>query len=306
MVIYGLIRENRKGSLLVDTQWEECLARVDSFVRRTFPQQNHQLPLSRALYEWQEQLRQRPRSIRLDAEGVYYRILNKLVREAVNMGVGAVELVNVNGQRYIGDGLEGPVRIDIYGVPGNDLAAFMDGPHIVVHNNAQDGVGNTMNEGKVTIYGDAGDVLGYGMRGGKLHIQGDVGYRVGIHMKSYRDQVPVIIAGGRAGDFYGEYMAGGVLILLGLGKKNEQSIVGDYLGTGMHGGVIYIRGQVPQHRLGKEVGSSPLEEKDRALLIGYLTEFCADFALNLDEVLAEEFLKLVPVSHRPYGKLYSY
>ena len=38
--------------------------------------------------------------------------------------------------------------------------------------NAQDGVGNTMNAGRVVIHGDAGDVLGYGMRGGRVVLVG--------------------------------------------------------------------------------------------------------------------------------------
>ena len=58
------------------------------------------------------------------------------------------------------------------------------------------------------------------MRGGRVHILKDVGYRVGIHMKSYNDNKPVLVAGGNAGDFFGEYMAGGVLILLGMFSDN--------------------------------------------------------------------------------------
>ena len=58
------------------------------------------------------------------------------------------------------------------------------------------------------------------MRSGKIFIKGDVGYRVGIHMKAYENLYPVIIIGGTAQDFLGEYMAGGLLIVLGLnGKK---------------------------------------------------------------------------------------
>src|SRR3990170_5361539 len=178
----------------------------------------------------------------IDAKGVYYRDLNEKVRQAISRGEKEILLKNVNGQYYIGDGLRGgDVRITIEGVPGNDLAAFMDGPTLIVKGNAQDNIANTMNGGKVVIHGHAGDVLGYGMRGGKLHILGDVGYRIGIHMKGYQDQTPVIISGGSAQDFYGEYMAGGILILLGLERRNSQPIIGDYVGTGMHGGVIYIR-----------------------------------------------------------------
>ncbi len=33
-------------------------------------------------------------------------------------------------------------------------------------------------------------------------------------------------------------------------------------------------------------------------------EYCEAFGENLDGVLSKRFTKLVPVSHRPYGKLY--
>jgi len=247
--------------------------------------------------------------VTIEAKGIYYRELNQRVREAAAAGAGRIELRGVNGQRYIGDGLRGNFTITVDGVPGNDLAAFMDGPTIIVHSNAQDCVCNTMNSGKVIIHGHAGDVLGYGMRGGKLHIAGDVGYRVGIHMKAYQNKVPVIIAGGSAGDFFGEYMAGGIMILLGMNTYRD-TIVGSYLGTGMHGGAIYIRGKVGStiqaHQLGAEVGVRDIEEKDRKLLLELLAEYCQDLDFNLEEVLSEDFQKLVPISHRPYGKLYAY
>ena len=173
--------------------------------------------------------------LEINAGGMYYRDLNQKIRDAVNSGEKDITVRNVNGQYYIGDGLRGKSTITVEGVPGNDLAAFMDGPTLVIKANAQDNISNTMNTGKVVIHGNAGDVLGYGMRGGKLHILGDVGYRVGIHMKGVKKQSPTIVVGGTAGDFFGEYMAGGVLILLGL-NNDGRPIVGDYLGTGMHGG----------------------------------------------------------------------
>jgi glutamate synthase domain-containing protein 3 len=39
-------------------------------------------------------------------------------------------------------------------------------------------------------------------------------------------------------------MAGGIMILLGIGCSDDKPITGDYLCTGMHGGVIYLRGEV--------------------------------------------------------------
>ena len=244
--------------------------------------------------------------MKIDAQGIYYRDLNVMIRAAVSSGVTAIELNNVNGQYYIGDGVNKPVTITINGVPGNDLAAFMNGATIIVNENAQDNIGNTMNAGKVVVHGHAGDVLGYGMRGGRIHILKDVGYRVGIHMKSYQDNKPVLIAGGNAGDFFGEYMAGGVLILLGMFTDNPNNAKHGYLlGTGMHGGVIYVRGGVDESRLAtKEVGVFELDNDDQAALEGYITEYSADFGFDPQDILKERFVKILPRSKRPYGNMY--
>ena len=113
------------------------------------------------------------------------------------------------------------MTIDIHGVPGNALGAYLDGAHINVYGNAQDAVGDTMNDGCITIHGSSGDATGYGMRGGSILIEGDVGYRAGIHMKAYRDKQPVMVIGGRAGSFLGEYQAGGCIVVLGLNSEGE-------------------------------------------------------------------------------------
>ncbi|MDR3686124.1 MAG: hypothetical protein P4L93_04090 [Coriobacteriia bacterium] len=233
--------------------------------------------------------------------------MNASIRAAFEDGAKTIVLNYVNGQRYIGTGLHGrDLRIEVHGTPGQDMAMFMDGPTLEVFGNAQDGVGNTMNSGKVIVHGSAGDVLGYGMRGGKVFIKGDVGYRVGIHMKAYEDLRPIMVCGGKARDFFGEYMAGGLLVLLGLNSRLEGPLVGGYLGTGMHGGTIYIRGEVEPWQCGKEVGVFSADETDMAELTPVLKEYCEDMGLDLDEVLSVPFTKLVPVSHRPYGKLYTY
>jgi glutamate synthase domain-containing protein 3 len=228
------------------------------------------------------------------------------VKALVSQGETEIVLENVNGQRYIADGISKPVTINIHGVPGNDLCAFMDGPLVICHANTQDGVGNTMNDGKIVVHGSAGDVVGYGMRGGKIFIRGDVGYRVGIHMKGFLEHVPYLVIGGVAGSFLGEYMAGGVMILLGLERPENMPIAGPYLATGMHGGVIFVRGEVSEHQVGAEVGIMKPEEEDMVLLEKVLGEYCSDFGLDLAEVMNEPFAKIVPVSHRPYGNLYAY
>lgn len=243
--------------------------------------------------------------MKIEARGHDFKELNELIHAAVNAGNKMITLENVNGQRYIGCGLAGDVKIQVNGVPGNDMAAFMDGPQITVRNNAQDVIGNTMNSGEVIVHGAAGDVLGYGMRGGRLFIKGDVGYRVGIHMKSYKEDLPVIIVGGTSGDFLGEYMAGGILIVLGLDAKGTP-LAGDFVGTGMHGGTIYLRGKVEDHQLGKEVKVHKATDNDLKQIKSYLSDFCKRFGYDIKDVMSKKFVKLIPFSHRPYGRIYSY
>lgn len=246
-------------------------------------------------------------ALNINAKGIYYRELNESIHQAVREGYRDLILENINGQRYIGDGLSGKdIRITIHGTPGNDMAAFMDGPTIEVFGNAQDGIGNTMNAGKIIVHGNAGDIAGHSMRGGKIYIRGNVGYRVGIHMKAYQELFPVIVVGGYAQDYLGEYMAGGLIIVLGMDNDENQPIVGDYCGTGMHGGAMFIRGKVKDYQLGKEVKIFELDMKDRKNLELYVGEYAREFSLDAGEILKEHFCKLIPYTHRPYGKLYAY
>ncbi|MFC2009483.1 hypothetical protein ACFLT3_00980 [Chloroflexota bacterium] len=244
--------------------------------------------------------------LKLDASGLYYRELNAKLRNIVSNGTQRIQLLNVYGQRYIGTDLDKPVEIEIFGTPGNDLGAFMDGPRIVVRGNAQDGCGNTMNEGEIIVHGHAGDIIGMSARGGKIFVKEDVGYRAAIHMKEYEDKKPVLVIGGTAQDFAGEYMAGGILILLGLNLKDEENHRANFIGTGMHGGVIYLRGAIDESQLGKEVGVAEPDENDHKLLQILVGEFAVHFDYDANEILERGFTKLFPRYLRPYGRLYAY
>lgn len=242
----------------------------------------------------------------IDAAQMHYRELNRLVRTRVAAGEKRLTITNVRGQRYIADGLQGKdLRIEIHGVPGGDLAAFMDGPTVVVHGNAQDAVGNTMNEGRVIIHGHAGDALGYGMRGGDLFVRGKAGYRVGIHMKAFKNQVPAVIIGGCVGDFFGEYMAGGILIALGLSRAPGEPLVGDYLATGIHGGEIYLRAAADELPHMKYLTVQEVSGDALKAIVPRIRAFAEAFQLDADEILAGPFTRLTPISHRPFAAKYA-
>ena len=246
------------------------------------------------------------RTLRIDARGILDRELNARLRKAVSDGTEWIELLNVNGQRYLGTGLSKPAVIEIFGTPGNDLGAFMNGSRIIIHGSAQDGCGNTMNSGEIIIHGRAGDILGLSARGGKIFVKDNVGYRAGIHMKEYQGQRPMIVIGGTAQDFLGEYMAGGVLVLLGLNLEEGEHHKANFIGTGMHGGVIYMRESVRDFQLGKEVGIAELDANDRMILEQLVDEFAHHFSYDTESILKHKFVKLFPLYLRPYGRLYAY
>jgi glutamate synthase domain-containing protein 3 len=241
--------------------------------------------------------------VKINAEGLYYKELNCLLREIIKSNVERIELHNVCGQRYLGTDLDTTIQIDIYGTPGNDLGAFMSGPKIEVHGNAQDASGNTMNDGQIIVHGHAGDLTGHSMRGGKIFVKDYVGYRVGIHMKEYQRKIPQIVIGETAGDFLAEYMAGGVILILGLNLKDSEKCKARFVGTGMHGGVIYERGDILEPVNGTK--TQPVGKRDMHIIESLVKEYCSHFNADPKVILSSKFKKILPLSKRPYQKLYS-
>jgi glutamate synthase domain-containing protein 3 len=241
----------------------------------------------------------------IDALNVCYYDLNSLIDNSIETDNNDITLKNVFGQRYIGRGLPKKAKLKIYGTPGNDMAAYMDGAEIEVFGNSQDAVGNTMNYGKIVIHGNCGDTLGYAMRGGEIYVEGNVGYRVGIHMKEYKEMKPVIVIGGKAGDFLGEYMAGGVIILLGLNLVKGEDVIGRFCGTGMHGGVIYLNGSPDEYKFGKEIVKSvDVTDEDILFLREHINFYKKMFNKQLDNLKIEVFSKYVAVNKNPYLNMY--
>jgi glutamate synthase domain-containing protein 3 len=250
------------------------------------------------------------KSAQVDATDLDTKELNGRLRDLMLSGVKKVSIRNVCGQRFIGTRLYTPehlkMEIEIFGTPGNDLAAFLYGHKITVHGNAQDGVGNTMDGGEIIVNGRAGDVLGFSMRGGEIYVRDNCGYRTALHMKEYEDKRPVLVVGGISQDFLGEYMAGGIVIILDLQGQTHKA---NFIGSGMHGGVIYLRGSVEQSQVGGQVAISPIDESDHAVLDQYISRFVQRFPKirkSKDEILNSQFVRLTPKSKRPYGNLYAY
>lgn len=238
----------------------------------------------------------------ITANQTHYKILNDQVRKAKEK---KVTIDNCIGQRYIGAASSGK-EIVINGTPGNALGCYLDGSEIIVNGNTQEATGDTMNKGRIIVNGSCGDATGYGMRGGEIYIKGNSGYRTGIHMKSYQDKKPVVVIGGTAGSFLGEYQAGGIIIVLGL-HSGTDPLIGNFCGTGMHGGKIFLRcgekdlpNSLPVQVLAKPAAKEDLEE-----IRPYISSFAKFFGEDKKKILDAEFTVIVPNTKSPYKKLYT-
>lgn len=234
----------------------------------------------------------------LNVKNLGYKELNDSLRNIE----GDCTVTDCCGQRFIAAGMSDK-SITIDGIPGNALGAYLNGAEITVNANAQDAVGDTMNEGKIVVHGNIGDAAGYAMRGGKIFVKGNAGYRAGIHMKAYKEKKPLMVIGGTAGSFLGEYQAGGVIVVLGLNAKDER-IVGYFPCTGMHGGKMFLRSDCKDVEFPGQVTAHPADESDMEELKEYVTEYCDLFGCDIKEVLASPFTVVTPDSKNPYKQMY--
>ena len=236
---------------------------------------------------------------RINAENMHFKTLNEHIRKSTD---NEITIENTLGQRFIGSGCIGK-DIHVYGIPGNALGAYLHESDITVYGNAQDATGDAMNNGTITIHGNCGDAPGYGMRDGKILIKGSAGYRAGIHMKEYMEKSPVLMIGGKVGDFLAEYQAGGTIIVLGIGAE-DTCPVGAFCGTGMHGGKMFLRSDCKDVKFPSQVTARSADETDLEELKAYVSEYCEVFGYDMNEVLNSPFTVVTPDSKNPYKQMY--
>ncbi|MBP2146168.1 glutamate synthase domain-containing protein 3 [Methanofollis sp. W23] len=242
--------------------------------------------------------------MKIDAAGLHYTPLNRQVREAVAAGEDEIVLEHVLGQRFIADGLVGEVTLVVHGVPGGDLGMFMRGPTVVVHGNADHAPGNTMEAGRLVIHGSAGDAVAHSMRGGMIFVRDDIGYRGGIHMKAYNARHPYLVIGGEARAFLGEYMAGGTILLLRRGSEEPFAERG--LASGIHGGEIFVRGEVDDRCLAVGAVKKSFGEEERARVGALIKDYCRHFGCDAAALLADDYTRIGPASARPFAGKYTW
>lgn len=236
--------------------------------------------------------------MKLDVKNLGFCAINEAIRKSDE----DITLTGCMGQRFICAGMSNK-SVTIEGVPGNALGAYLNGADITVFGNAQDAVGDTMNGGRIVVHGNIGDAAGYAMRGGCIYVKGSAGYRAGIHMKAYKEKMPVMVIGGHAGSFLGEYQAGGLIIVLGL-NSDDDCIIGNFPCTGMHGGKMIVRSDCSGVTFPDQVSAKPATSDDLAQIGKYVSEYCRLFGQIVSSVMESSFTVITPASNNPYKRLY--
>ena len=104
-------------------------------------------------------------------------------------------------------------------------------------------------------------------------------------------------------------MAGGRIIVLNkFFEDNPPSRLSHFIGTGMHGGVIYVHGEMDLQQIGAEVGVASPTDEEMSFIGEKVRQFSRIFGLAdaPDRLEGVPVLKLYPKSARPYGELYAY
>lgn len=234
----------------------------------------------------------------INAQNADFAELNQAIRNANE----DCKLTGCLGQRFIAAGAT-EKTIEIEGIPGNALGAYLSGARITVYGNGQDAVGDTMNSGEIILHGNVGDAVGYSMRDGAIYVKGNAGYRAGVHMKAYREKQPTLVIGGHTGSFLGEYQAGGLILVLGL-HTDGKPITGNFPCTGMHGGKVVLRGDFSNIQFPDQTRLHPATQEDLSEIRPALERFCSLFGYDPQKLLQDPYTVITPDSSNPYRQLY--
>ncbi|MFO7714845.1 FAD-dependent oxidoreductase [Desulfosarcina sp.] len=182
-----------------------------------------------------------------DGERLASRVLEEQIQQAVQAGHGQLT-IHAFGQHGIGGRIwrasGEPVCINIEGHAGQRVGSMgYPGTFIDVLGPASDDVG-WLNAGAViTVHGHASNGVANGMAQGKVFIAGNIGAR-GMTMTKYnpRFDPPQLWVLGSVGDYFAEFMAGGVAVICGHAAQNPENVLGYRPMVGMVGGRVLFRG----------------------------------------------------------------
>ncbi|MBI9085035.1 MAG: FAD-dependent oxidoreductase [Desulfobacterales bacterium] len=232
-------------------------------------------------------IRGKEMGVRLDS-----RILEEQIQKIVAQGYREIS-IRAFGQHGIGgrlwpkDGRR--IHITVEGPAGQRLGAMgYPGTNIDVMGPASDDVGWLNAGAQIVIHGNAGNGVANAMAQGKIYVAGHIGAR-GMTMtkQNPRFDPPELWVLGSVGDYFGEFMAGGVAVVCGVDPQDPANVLGYRPFVGMVGGRVYFRGS-HQGYSRPDAKLVPLVETDRQWLTGHLKHFLKDIGrIELFDALAD-------------------
>ncbi|WP_035237785.1 FAD-dependent oxidoreductase [Desulfobacter vibrioformis] len=139
-----------------------------------------------------------------------------------------IRIIGHSGQRTGSLGTPN-TRIEIMGPASDDIGWLNAGAQIIVHGSASNGAMNGAAQGKVFV-------------GGSIGARG-----MTMTKRNPRFEPPELWVLGTAGDYFGEFMAGGIAVVCGVNASNPEQILGYNPLVGMVGGKVFIRGEAKSY-----------------------------------------------------------
>jgi len=175
------------------------------------------------------------------------RILEERLQQAVAKGHRYIQ-VGAYGQHGIGGRLwkagQEPVYVRVRGFPGQRLGSMgFPNTRIEVMGPVSDDVGWLNAGAEIIVHGNAANGAANAMAQGKIYVAGNIGAR-GMTMTKHnpRFDPPELWVLGSVGDYFAEFMAGGIAVICGYNPQNPHNVLGYRPCVGMVGGKIYFRG----------------------------------------------------------------
>ena len=136
-----------------------------------------------------------------------------------------IRILGHSGQRTGSMG-NANTKIEVMGPASDDIGWLNAGAEIIVHGNASNGAMN-------------------GAAQGKVYIGGNLGARaMTMTKRNPRFEPPELWVLGAVGDYFGEFMAGGIAVICGQGSDTTDKVLGHRPLVGMVGGTVFVRGNV--------------------------------------------------------------
>ncbi len=133
-------------------------------------------------------------------------------------------------------------NITVHGTPGNGLGQYLNGSTLEVFGNAPGGGRRHDERGRHHHPRQRRRRLRQRHGAARPHLhRGRLRLPRRHPHEGQSGALPVVVIGGKAGSFLGEYQAGGLILVLGIGQNGAYPVNQFLRKSGMHGGKIVLR-----------------------------------------------------------------